>query len=1153
MKPRRIIPNDVLRVQVDASDPSASAWVSANAGCGKTHVLAQRVIRLMLAGTAPAKILCLTFTRAAAANMANQVFEALAKWITLDDAALARAVAQIEGRSPSAATFARARRLFSAALDAPGGLKVQTIHAFCARLLQQFPFEANVAARFSVLDERAERGLLERLRLEVLLRAAADPDSPIGVALSTAIASATDGNFRDAIDEAIARRGQLAAWLAEQGGLKGAVAELSALLGVDSNDDVDRLEVEILASPFLPVPEWPACAALLATGQRQDRVLSDRLSGALGLAGSARRHAYLQGFFTDRWEARRLLVTKAFAARHPALADRLVRERDRLQGLLRRRFGILARERTAALLTIASDLIDRYRREKEARGLLDYNDLIDKTLSLMTHVEAAWVHYKLDLGIDHVLVDEAQDTSPEQWEIIKKLVAEFTSGQGARGIRRTIFAVGDEKQSIFSFQGAAPHEFAASRRHFERAHRDARMAFVQREFKHSFRSGANVLSAIDTVFSPERIYASVTTDADGIPPHLALPGAPPGLVEIWPCIVAKRRGALEAWDAPFDELPEQSPQIRLAERIAEAAGAAVAAGRQPGDILVLVRQRGQLFEAILRALKNAGMAVSGADRLVMTEHIAVMDLLVLADALLLPSDDLALATVLKSPLFGFDEDLLFRLAFKRRGTLWAALLERAETDARCAGAAEKLERLAERSRNELPFHFYARLLGAERGRKQILGRLGQEADDVLDEFLNLALAYEAQGPACLQGFIEWMRASAAAVKRDMDVARNEVRVMTVHGAKGLEAPMVVLADTTTRPAGPRDPRLLPIAGVRNPVNGPRRLVWAGTRDQDVEAIARAREDIRREAEAEYRRLLYVAMTRTAEHLIICGAQGINGRPRGCWYDLVFEMLTPHAEKSERDGGIIWPWRPGVAPQGAALAVPRDDVNPIELPGWLQDDAILSPAPACIAPSRTASPQLVVPSSFAVPSSSAMAVGARAGAIRRGLIVHRLLQFLPEVPPERRDEAARRHLARHLSDVAEQERDELLSSVFALLDEPRFAALFGPGTRAEVPIVGRLARNGRPALRVSGQVDRLAVTDEFVLIADYKSDRPAPRQISEVPPAYILQLALYRAVLARIFPERPVRAGLLWIEVPDLMDLPQVVLDNAARDALANGS
>jgi ATP-dependent helicase/nuclease subunit A len=1128
----RVIPDLVRQVQIDASDPTASAWVAANAGSGKTHVLAQRVIRLMLDGADPGKILCLTFTKAAAANMANRIFGTLAKWIALDDEALEEAIEDLEGRAPGGRRRERARRLFAQALDTPGGLKVQTIHAFCTRLLHQFPFEADVAARFTVLEERAESDLLARLRLAVLLDAAAAPESPLGQALATAITVATDRTFAEAIDEAIRARDRLTAWIAHAGSIANAMAELSRLLGIGADDTVEQIESEMADGPILPASEWAAAADVLKRGATMDRDRADSFAAAAAATGVTRVEHYLRVFFNADESPRQRLVTKAMQTNAAALAARICEEQKRLVGLVARRRAVRARERTAALVTVAGAVIGRYRDEKDRRGLLDYDDLIDKALALMSKVDAAWVHYKLDLGIDHVLIDEAQDTSPKQWEIVKRLAEEFTAGEGARSLRRTIFAVGDEKQSIFSFQGAAPEEFAAARVHFQHAHRETEVNFLPCRFSHSFRSGANVLGAVDKVFARSEIFASITTDEDGVV-HSALPDASPGLVEIWPLIEAEKRPEIEGWDAPFDQVSDENPQMKLAKRIAAQVTALRARGCRAGDVLVLVRQRGPLFEAIIRTLKNAGIPVAGADRLILTEHIAVMDLMVLADALLLPDDDLALATVLKSPLFGFDDAQLFEIAYERTASLRAALAN----NPAFAETAARLDALAQATRRDTPFAFYARLLGAQQGRRKFLARLGSEAADALDEFLNLALAYEASETPSLQGFVAWLRAATTVVKRDMDVAREEVRVMTVHGAKGLEAPIVILADTTTRPAGPRDPRLLSLPRPRAAPGTPECLVWAGTMATDVGPIGDARERARKAASDEYRRLLYVAMTRTAEHLIVCGAQGLNGKPKSCWYDLVCDGLWGDAVEGPADHGSGTVRRWYETPTAARSAAGTEAANPaIQIPDWLT-----RAAPAEAFPIRAVSPS----SAFEGlrPTQLESTGTAQRQALARGRMVHRLLQGLPDVPTERRLATARRHLA-GAADFTEAEREAMIAEAMALLEQPAFAPLFAPGTRAEIPIVGRIERPGKAALMVSGQIDRLAVTSDAILIADYKTDRPAPQRLTDVPAAYVTQLALYRAVLRRLYADREVRAALVWTELPALIEVPAAALDAA---------
>ncbi len=877
-------------------------------------------------------------------------------------------------------------------------------------------------------------------------------------------------------------------------------------------------------------------ASELDRGSKTDKEQATRLRAATAASGEERANIYRGVFLTDKLEPRARVVT----AKMGDLAGLFTDERDRVFALLARRNAIACRDRTRALLTIAEAVISRYQSEKDRRGLLDYDDLIDKSLALLGQERAAWVHYKLDQGIDHVLIDEAQDTSPKQWEIIRRLTAEFFAGLGAREVRRTIFAVGDEKQSIFSFQGAAPREFDVMRSAFTTLAGKIDHELRQVRFQYSFRSGPNVLDAVDKVF--ERPEALRGLSADQVKPvHQPLPDAAPGVVEVWPLVTPDEKREIEAWDAPFDAQSEKSPQVRLAAKIAKHVACWSAQGVRPGEVLVLVRQRGALFEAIIRALKDVGVAVAGADRLVLTEHIAVMDLMVLADALLLPDDDLALATVLKSPLFGLDDNDLFAIAWQRRGSLRAALRAKAATDARFAAASEKLDRFAEWARHDSPFAFYARVLGPERGRRQFFARLGHEADDALSEFLNLALDYETRETPSLQGFIAWLRMARTDVKRDMEINRDEVRVMTVHGAKGLEARIVILADTTTPPAGPaqHQPRLLPMPTVGRAPGAPVPFAWAGLKATDFSLITAAREAARDEAAEEYRRLLYVGMTRAIDRLVVCGFEGLIRRQPHCWYNLVFEALKPpfSLEEAADDGeGKVWRYRK--APAGAEpAAIETPAVAGSEgLPAWLLNDAPAEAASiAALSPSRA----LDETTPLRVSSGSS---SDRKKALARGVLVHGLLQALPDIPMERRAGAARRYLERARKDFSEAERDAIAEQVRVVLDDPQFAELFSPGSRAEVPIVGRLNYNGR-VVPISGQVDRLVVTPEAVLIADYKTNHPAPRRLEDVP-EYVMQLALYRAVLAKLYPSHEVRAALVWTHIPELMPLSPDVLDSA---------
>jgi ATP-dependent helicase/nuclease subunit A len=1153
MTARGDIIDAVIAPQLAASDPTVSAWVSANAGSGKTYVLAQRVIRLLLDGTPPSKILCLTYTKAAAANMANRVFERLGGWATLGDEQLDAEIRAVGVKRIDAMLRARARKLFAEALETPGGLKVQTIHAFCTRLLQQFPFEADVAARFQVLDETQQKQMLEKIRMDVLLAAAAQPDSPAGNALATVIPLASDWSFQLALPEAVREHRRVTEWLERAGSVEAAMAELSQALGIDPQDSVDRIDEEIVNGPIFPMSAWAAAAALCKASSSNDQKQCERLTEAAQASGSERIAKYFEVFIDSEPKPRPNVITQTLAKKQSELAQILVRERDRVSALRERRLAVINRVRTGALLTIAYDVIKRYQAEKEARGLLDYDDLIAKTRDLLTRVSATWVHYKLDLGIDHLLIDEAQDTSPEQWDIIERLVAEFAAGAGARGMtRRSIFAVGDDKQSIYSFQGADPAQFHDKQVSFRQDFEAAEIGWRNVRLDYSFRSNDSVLTAVEHVFREQVIYRSVTKDEAGFSPHLALPDAAPGFVELWPVVKPEEREPVEPWDQPFDKSSETSPRVKLARQIAKAVRLwidrrdRVGTGDErhdvrPGDILVLVRQRGPLFEAVIRALKHEEIAVAGADRLVLTDHIAVMDLLALADALLLPDDDLALASVLKSPLFGLTEDELFTLAWDRKGTLRAALAERRPE------LASQLDAITRDAQQLSSFAFYAALLGAKHGRRQFVARLGLEANDVLDEFLNLALTYESRETPSLQGFVSWLRTSSAEIKRDMELARDEVRVMTVHGAKGLEAPIVILADTTTPPEGPiqHQPRLLSLPAERAAPGTPDRLVWMPNKKDDTAPIAAAREIARRAAEDEYRRLLYVAMTRAADRLVICGSDGRNKRPDGCWYNLMSAAIEPHCSDEPADvgGGTVKRFRK--TPAALELSSPALSTaakpSTARLPDWLARDVTPDAAsPAPLSPSQAYDET--------APLLRADASG-RKLALARGVAMHRLLQSLPDVPPQQRAEVAKRYLARNSEVLGEAEAGNLATSVLRLLVDLRFSELFAPGSRAEVPVVGRVEIRGR-VVHVNGVLDRLVVTKDTILIADYKTNRPPP---AKPPQAYVAQLALYRAVLAPLYPGKAIRAALVWTETPDLVELSAAAMDAALDEIVTSRS
>ncbi|MFP4539185.1 MAG: double-strand break repair helicase AddA, partial [Dichotomicrobium sp.] len=881
---------------------------------------------------------------------------------------------------------------------------------------------------------------------------------------------------------------------------------------------------------------------------KTDGVRAEDLRRAANAGTDAERiEAFGKVFLTDKGKPREdsRFFTKAVERAAPEAAEELRAARDRFAALEQVRLAFETARASAALFTLCDAIIDRYESAKRGDGALDYDDLIDATVRLLTH-GSAWVLYRLDGGIDHLLIDEAQDNSRAQWRVAELLSEEFFSGAGAREAGRSIFAVGDEKQSIYGFQGAAPAHFTALGEVFRARAETGRQAWHDVPLTRSFRTVAPVLQAVDLVFGGETGLGA-EIGASGDVQHEVHRTSEAGLVEIWPTEKPPERTDADPW-APLDE-PRSGMEApdRLAARIADRIKGWIDSGEmlasqgrpiRPGDILILVRKRLPFAAPMIEALKSRGIPVAGADRMRLTDQLAVMDLMALGDALLLPGDDLSLAAVLKSPVFGLSEDDLFTLAHDREGSLWEALELAADEAPRFAAAEAQLARWRDEASSLRPFAFYAACLDRDGARGRLVGELGPEAADAIDEFLNLALAYEETGPATLQGFLAWLRESGSEVRRDMEQGGDQVRVMTVHGAKGLEANIVILPDTCTMPKGSGGP----IVAVSRDAPGDfgACLVWSGSEAARLPAIDAVRRDARAAERAESYRLLYVAMTRARDRLYVTGFENrtARGRDDGCWYDVVRDALEGTAEAITGENGVtVLRLEKRATGQAVEPETGSDRQAAITPPAWLE-----TPAP----PERAAEPMR--PSGK--DADAAIVDGGTAGsspemARRRGEIIHLLLERLPEVEPaERSDEAVRLAAAEAGRDdtapIDEAACRDIADTACAIVNAPEFAHIFAPGSRAEVPVAARFGAGeaGASAAVLSGRIDRLVVREDDVLVIDYKTDARVPATTGAIPPGYAAQLDAYCRALAAVFPGKTLRGFILWTSAPSLMEIPR---------------
>ena len=1096
--------------QVDAADPRVSTWLSANAGSGKTRVLTDRVARLLLEEVSPQNILCLTYTKAAAAEMQNRLFQRLGAWAMMSDEDLRAELLAlgVEGQVDGA-QLAQARTLFARAIETPGGLKIQTIHSFCAGVLRRFPLEAQVSPQFREMEDRDA----EILRAEVVDAIVMGPKAAV---VHELLAHFTGGELGSFTAEIASKR----EYFFEQPNR----AAIGEALGVPENLTVAQLLNDVFDRDLL-LRFVNACA----TGSKNDIKAADALRPILDHKHSPHNIlATLESVFLTGEGAKEpftakigSLPTKATRAAHDDLMAEIEPLMGRIEDMRAYRLGLLACDRTMALYDFASVFVPAYEDRKLARGALDFDDLIRKAKALLTDRDVAqWVLFRLDGGIDHILVDEAQDTSPNQWAVIEQLTQEFATGEGARMDReRTVFVVGDKKQSIYSFQGADPAAFDQMKAHFDGAHKAIGKPFEITSLDHSFRSSQAILSVVDQTFINDRAEGM-----DDNLTHIAFKENMPGRVDLWPVIEKSTVEDNREWFKPVDEPSATDHTVLMAQRVAtqirymidhesipEEIGNTGTYARRPiteGDFLILVQRRSDLFAEIIRACKTADLKIAGADRLRVGAELAVKDLAAVLRFLALPEDDLSLASALRSPLFGWSEQDLFTLAHHRpeNSYLWEAL--RNSDHAKTLGILDDL-----RSKSDFlrPYDLIERILTRHEGRTRLLARLGPEAEDGIDALLAQALSYESTGVPSLTGFLTWMDTDDLEVKRQMESQGDRIRVMTVHGAKGLEAPIVILPDTAKRPIPVRQ-ELLPAGD---------HLIWKTPKDDSPPAVNALKDEVVAKEQRERMRLLYVAMTR-AEKWLIVGAAGDVGEGDASWYNIVADGMSRRSDYDATLGDMPLRRVSELDWEAPTLTTPKSEpVLQVTPP----DFGIL-PTPQVaktIAPSE-------LPGDKIMPGDPA---GDNVeDAMERGTQIHLLLEHLPMAAP-----MARRQLGLQLLQTNDT---DLVDDVIALIEKPDLQWIWGAEALTEVDITADIPGLGR----IHGAIDRLIIGASSITAIDYKSNRIVPATPQETPIGLQRQLAAYEHALREIFPDHAIETAILWTHSGTLTKLPQQHLHEA---------
>ncbi|MEO0392270.1 MAG: double-strand break repair helicase AddA [Pseudomonadota bacterium] len=1211
---------DASVIQRQASEPTASVWVNASAGTGKTKVLTDRVLRLLLSGVIPSRILCLTFTKAGAAEMAIRLQRRLGQWMVMDDPELDAELVDLIGSDfkPDTAWRQRARALFRQVLEAPGGLPIQTIHSFCTSLLRRFPVEAGVSPRFHLIEEEAARAVLHEARDRVLQDGGQDPQ--VQMALDFLTAQQDSDRFTKAINSLIEERGRLARELRRVDGSWTALEdEIYEIMGVERGVTTAHLRHQACGDPNRDEPALRHAVEQFENHPergKNDNAKAKALADFLA-AEQVQRPYYLEAYlsvFLKKDGGVRAVSGLAKKALGEDVQATMLAEAERLQTWTTRWRAAAVAEASIHLLRVGRAILDRYERVKRQQHVLDFSDLILTSRALLqADGKAAWVLYKLDEGIDHLLIDEAQDTNPEQWDIVQAMAHEFFAGLSAaedRGyplpnvgeepapisLPRSLFVVGDEKQSIFSFQRASPETFKTMRATF-----GAQVTAAERDWRpvalaKSFRTSPPVLQLVDQVFTDPLAMAGVAPDDGQAVEHQSSRGGQAGRVMLWSLEPyadtgqereqAERLKGPVPWVLPPEErVDERSARQRLADRLAQQISEWLSRGTRlepydrpvcAGDILVLVRRRNAFIPALVRALQAHNIPVAGADRMVLPDQLAVRDLLALAEFLLLPTDDLTLACVLKTPFIGFDDALLENLAIGRDASLWEALQHAASShstsghtasDHAASGQTNTDQGMASKAAEAhaylahwltqvdflSPYDLFAGVLSqpcpakpSGTGREALLWRLGADVSEPLDEFLDRCLLFEREHPAVMQHFLDWLATSAPEIKRDQDAAGNQLRIMTVHGSKGLQAPIVILPDTTQLPKPPEAQPLWPV-DLADP--GP--PVFAPSTTQYVGAAQDRYDQIRQRQREEYNRLLYVALTRAADWLLVCGMEPHTAVSDQSWYAIVeraFAALTKTdpAVETMVDGLLVQDF---ASPQTAA---PKPDATLVDvpvgqdaIPVWARQvvpDDLAGEALKALTPSGHGALEASAAKGDGEPPVASPIVEQVVNrALVRGRLVHTLLQWLPDTAHDYREPRLHTFLAQPVHGLTSDDQHALAQEVMTILNDDQFAPLFGPGSLAEVSVSGRIITADGDEAVINGEIDRLVALDDRVLIVDYKTNRPPPRQVEDIPDVYRRQLAFYVMLVRQLYPGKTVEAALLWTYEARLQPVPEALM------------
>lgn len=859
-----MIKKDALSSEQEiAAEPTHNVWVQANAGTGKTSVLTERLLRILFRDNATnSGILCLTYTNAAAGEMRNRILAALRRWAMADDDELRELLRGVAiNQNPNAKDIAHARKIFFKYIDNPEILKIKTIHGFCEEILHRFPTESGLSPSWSLVSDAPQQILLYDAMMRLVN--STDNDERTKVAFDHIIGVMSEYKLDDL--------------------LKTIGGQYKNFFAINNFDKYRNYFVDTIKK------------SLKLTRQKNDKKPVEKLKNILLLAKSEKKptktleklinltEQYIENTIDfDVYKHAYLTKTGTILVsglNYEYLADE--KERVFEKNVLLVNEKIFAD--TIALFDLSAAFAKQYMELKRARNVLDFEDLILYTHRLFSNPETmGWVLSQLDLSLSHILVDEAQDTAPLQWDLLRMLAGDFFTEGDNSDLPHSLFVVGDTKQSIYGFQGADPNAFARSRDEISKYITNNARAIIEVPLTQSFRSVAPILQMVDMFFGDETV-ARMTGFVNNL--HKCFRTNDCGLAEIHKIQSVDNQETATARKQYVATVADKVQELICEKHYA------------PNDIMILLQQRAPLAVPMTNELKRRNIPVAGADRIVLPDFPIIRDFMNLIRFCMDTTDDYSLCCVLKSPLFRLNDAQLYEICNVRNAE---NLLRRAyDKNSEQMTVFDVLQKsysdiylrlydYTEHAKTDGPYSFFTYILNNHNVRENIIAALGVQVIDPLEEFITMCLAYERTRPGTLREFIKWFITGNSEIKRSLD-SGDGVRIVTVHGSKGLQARAVFLIDTVSVPKSENIYKILDAghAGEFWPI-----WVWTAHRPNEFSPefneIYSKQSGVETE---EYFRLLYVAMTRARDELYIYGFSGNRNAPELCWHTVLWNTLS----------------------------------------------------------------------------------------------------------------------------------------------------------------------------------------------------------------------------------------------------------------------